>query len=881
MMPIKPMLQLPSYFCDGLVLQQTAPCVFPIQAPAQSLVGYVLCRSDQPQKPLFQKTIFFASDTRQEGYLPALKGGYQTYTLRFYCFDLRSFFAGNGQRLFDRLQEEGCTVECLKQLPLDEDHVTQVVTIEDILVGEVWVMAGQGNMEMPLSVADQGKYQHSLQGHHGIRIFCQPSFGIDPKEGAFSFEPQTQLKDAYWTQRGDEELFPQLSAVGTYFALELERALNVPIGIVDTSLSEAQIHTWIDRETILSQPKYVAALKKMQLWVEADAWLSKSRKSIRQPSVFFNHKIAPLKGMVVRGMVFAQGEIDIVQRPWYELAFALQIKSWKKIFATIPGEAITQIYTGIPTFTHLEFKDDAVAKFNLMLARMRALNPNHWSYVSIADLPPDYDRTHRLWRSPRYPQYKLAWGKRCATVALGMAYHRQVPKTSPEISKVQRINEKLMLSFDHLMQGLCLKSSDQILRGFAICGADGVYRTAQAKMLYGMQVMCWHPDIPVPKQVTYGYCADGAVANLQSFENLGVAPFSTALDPGLPAVDATWLEADQLRRWTIDLDLNQLWQTVSQQFDPILRQLGGGASEAVSASEKDLKPGETVRMQKPFYALENGKKPIRPSEVPFSAIKRIRPLVAPADLSADNVQTYLTKLVRRAVQEQCLDQICPSNWQPVWVAHTHADVRMRIQDVHKRNGTGALEISYAGSSPQMTILTPNITPLFPRPITDIRRFSQLIFSVFNADGRPKDIRLVGATQWQTVSVSSEWQTFIFDLQECQLGLYEPFRVEVLDKLRSGRLYFDQFRFVDAACPLPVETKRSEVRSIEGLDNHSKTDVRLNADQSVMESLLVLARERFLKDVVFPLRSPAVLASPEMVAPDVSASKSQKSSGDTV
>ena len=253
--------------------------------------------------------------------------------------------------------------------------------------------------------------------------------------------------------------------------------------------------------------------------------------------------------MSVRGFIFAQGENEVGDEYFFQRGFLLQIESWQKVFKPVPGEKLRVVYTGLSPCSYYEESASALPRFNLMLARLRKAVPVPAGFVAVQDLDPSWVTSPPQWRNPRYPVYKRELAIRIATIILGMAYRRKLPVTSPEISRVKRVGNKLMLSLRHLEQNLKLRSGDTSLKGFAICGEDNVYRPAYATILYGIEVMVWHPDIAIPKQITYAYREMALEANLQTGENLTIAPFSTSNDPGEPAAENEWTYCDQLFTW--------------------------------------------------------------------------------------------------------------------------------------------------------------------------------------------------------------------------------------------------------------------------------------------------------------------------------------------
>ncbi len=494
------------------------------------------------------------------------------------------------------------------------------------------------------------------------------------------------------------------------------------------------VHTWVDRQTLNHSPDYVNLLRERGLWCRKEEWESSSRNSLRQPSVFFNHKIAPLKDLVVRGFFLALGESEIGDERFFAKGFSLLLTSWKTVFCPVPGCPIYTIYTGPAQASYPSLAPNALAKFNLLLARLRPRLGEEVSYVATFDLAPEWQAAPVEWRNPRYPQNKATWGQRAAKLALGLAYRRRYPVTSPEVAKVKRIDNKLVLSFRFLEQNLTLPSGEKRLCGFSLCGDDGVYREAQTKLLYGREVMLWHPDVAVPRQAAYAYSHLAVEANLCTEDGLAVAPFATAKEPGLSAVACGWAECDRLHTWGVR---------------PFLENL------------------ETQRESE-------------------TSIRRLTSAVVPGATDA-------APLAKGATDHRLYPgNVLGAEELPQWRSQTEADVRLRLEEVNFRSGQAALEVNYAGPTADLAILSPQLDACSMRPRLNLKNFLRLEAWVFNPDGRDKDICLEGGSGWQRLPADLQWQRFVFDLTPLHRQNINQICFRILDKMQVGIVLFDQF-----------------------------------------------------------------------------------------
>jgi sialate O-acetylesterase len=114
------------------------------------------------------------------------------------------------------------------------------VTFDDVLTGEVWICSGQSNMEWPLSAAANAKTEIPVANFPNIRqLLVKKDLSLTPKdniEGSWSVcTPATA---------------PQFTAVGYFFAKQLQKELNVPIGLINTSWGGTHSETWTSREAM-------------------------------------------------------------------------------------------------------------------------------------------------------------------------------------------------------------------------------------------------------------------------------------------------------------------------------------------------------------------------------------------------------------------------------------------------------------------------------------------------------------------------------------------------------------------------------------------------------------------------------------------------------
>lgn len=129
------------------------------------------------------------------------------------------------------------------------------IVLNDVMVGDVWFCSGQSNMAMSVSGASNADQELKDIDYPGIRLFRVPE--------EMSATEQDTIAKTSWS-RSDIDAVPGFSAVAYFFGRELNRALNIPIGLIQCSWSGTHIQTWMSGEAISVFPAYGPALEELK-----------------------------------------------------------------------------------------------------------------------------------------------------------------------------------------------------------------------------------------------------------------------------------------------------------------------------------------------------------------------------------------------------------------------------------------------------------------------------------------------------------------------------------------------------------------------------------------------------------------------------------------
>jgi sialate O-acetylesterase len=134
-----------------------------------------------------------------------------------------------------------------------------LVTFENLMIGEVWVCSGQSNMEFQLMNANNAEAEIAASNHPNIRLFTV--------KRRISQTPQENLEEGEWVECSPATS-PRFSAVAYFFGRSVAEKLKVPVGLINTSWGGTIAETWTSDEKIAKNPdfeKQMAQLKKIDL----------------------------------------------------------------------------------------------------------------------------------------------------------------------------------------------------------------------------------------------------------------------------------------------------------------------------------------------------------------------------------------------------------------------------------------------------------------------------------------------------------------------------------------------------------------------------------------------------------------------------------------
>lgn len=385
------------------------------------------------------------------------------------------------------------------------------LTISNVVAGEVWVCAGQSNMEMPVKgfgmcpVKDYNHWVIESANHAGVRSVKIPSvMRTDPQEDA-----QCEWRVCSPKTVGD------FSATGYFFARLMHSALDIPIGIIEANKGGTRVESWLTKENLqkyTSDPTDSAAI--------AQKWPTDYHRSLLWGNGTFN----PILNYTVKGILYYQGCSNVGDPgDQYSERMKLLVEQWRSQFGL--GE-IPFYFVQIAPWAYDDGDVNGISGALLREQQWKAAQiiPNS-SLVCINDLvyPYEYSQIH--------PAQKQPVGERLAYTALHRDYgFENVLYKSASFKDMKIKNDTV---FIHLQDNYAADAPFEQMEGFEVAGEDKVFHPAQARHFWQPGGGYWDEAImivcpEVKKPVAVRYCFKNfQIGNVKNGANLPLFPFRT------------------------------------------------------------------------------------------------------------------------------------------------------------------------------------------------------------------------------------------------------------------------------------------------------------------------------------------------------------------
>ena len=356
------------------------------------------------------------------------------------------------------------------------------LTINNILIGEVWICSGQSNMEMPMKGYKNQPVDNAVEDilhskDSNLRLFTV-------KRNS-KFKPVDDVT-GNWNEANPASV-RNFSATAYYFVRELRRSLDVPVGLIVAAWGGSACEAWMTADWLKAFP---------------DAKIPASEEDIksknRTPTVLYNGMLHPLIGFSMRGVIWYQGEDNVTRYSTYADMLTTMIGGWRSVwkqgdFPFYFCQIAPYDYKLINYTVNSAFLREQQSKAELM-------NQNCGMAV-LMDVGMDFGI---------HPRKKYQAGMRLALLALDKTYGVEgLTSESAYYDKMEIKGDTAVISFkraDMWIYGAKGYKSDL----FEIAGEDRIFHPAKAWIERSkVYVKCDSVKTPVAVRYAFKDWADG------------------------------------------------------------------------------------------------------------------------------------------------------------------------------------------------------------------------------------------------------------------------------------------------------------------------------------------------------------------------------------
>ena len=350
-------------------------------------------------------------------------------------------------------------------------------TIQNVLVGEVWVASGQSNMVIP-----------------------EVSAGVTS-----GFPNVHTLRHSGWSDTP--------AATAFWFGAELSQQLGVPVGILNRAVSGSGIMSWLGNTVPQDPDPDVQALLFGRSFFNSN----------------YVNEITTLQPYAIRGVIWWQGETNYGAPGMYTDLFPALIRSWRTewgqgdfpfLFAQVPKGGGITVADGAPD--DLPGQPPPTSANSLMRQAyfVTASEVPSSGLLNTLDLP-----------GGLHPHGKDEYGQRFALLALGSIYGQNLSMAGPILQSACLEGNTIRLTYRNNTAVGMFSLGGGPLQGFAV-GTNNTHMGWAKAQIDGDTVVLTANTIPRSAIVRYAWGGLPTWANLFSQGGFSAAPFSVKLGPG-------------------------------------------------------------------------------------------------------------------------------------------------------------------------------------------------------------------------------------------------------------------------------------------------------------------------------------------------------------
>ena len=395
--------------------------------------------------------------------------------------------------------------------------------LEDVWFGEVWIASGQSNMVHPLANSDGGT-ETLTRTVPDIRFVKVPeATGLPPLK--------LTTEDLAWKEFATPAN-KSFSAVAFHFADRIREETGRRVGIVQSAVGGTPAQAWtpltaLEENAALAKYAEEArqALAAGTTPEQRDAWAEKEKAHLdalaawkknkdgqpapkppilpagdalnkKTATVLWENMVVPLVPYTARGVIWYQGEANAGGPAEYRQLFPALIAAWRQAWQQPDWPFL---FVQLAALETVNDKPAAGDWPGLRAAQAHTRDTVPHTGMALAIDSGEKDDIH--------PKYKKPVGERLARLALAQVYGRDTASRGPLLTKAEKHDGNIRLTFDHAGAGLKTSDGKAEVPGFEVAGADKKFHPATAKISGKDTVELLCPEVTSPVTVRYAWAA--------------------------------------------------------------------------------------------------------------------------------------------------------------------------------------------------------------------------------------------------------------------------------------------------------------------------------------------------------------------------------------
>jgi sialate O-acetylesterase len=389
------------------------------------------------------------------------------------------------------------------------------VSINDVVVGEVWLATGQSNMVIPL--------ERTLQGADCLaKTLPEIRFSKVPQQTGLPPKPFSAEQLAWKTFAPPANR--QIAAVAFYFAEFVQKNVGGTVGIIQSSYGGTPCQAWTPMWALDAEPelKYyadavrqaLASGKSSEEWQgeidtfheQNEMWKKWNRERCgprpevqwptvgnpqfhQSPVVLYENMMTPIIPYTARGVIWYQGETNVGNPDEYRVLFPSMINAWRKVW-------------GRPDWPFYFVQLSAFEQPGKDWPGLRDAQRFTRDTVPCTGMAVSIDCGEK---KDIHPRAKQPVGERLARLALAETYGQDIVCLGPQFQSLENTDGKVRVVFQCVENGLETSGGTAEVSGFEVAGSDGVFHPAAARIISNDTVELTCEKVPAPASVRYAW----------------------------------------------------------------------------------------------------------------------------------------------------------------------------------------------------------------------------------------------------------------------------------------------------------------------------------------------------------------------------------------